>query len=172
MSMASRLKNRLIALLVTRFPSLSRRVIEAYSPRETQDIPWTAVTKPLHACTVALVTTAGVHRKNQQPFDMHDPNGDPTFREIPSDIDPAELMITHDYYDHTDADADINVVLPLERLDEFASEGIIGAASRFHYSFMGHITGQHIITLTTRSAPEVAARLRGQGADIVLLTPG
>jgi D-proline reductase (dithiol) PrdB len=171
-NMSGRWKNRLIARIITRFPSLSRRVVEAYSPRESKDIPWVPVTKPLYACTLALVTTAGVHRRDQQPYDMNDRDGDPTFREIPVDTPPDELMITHDYYDHTDADRDINIVFPLERIEEFASEGIIGGVARAHYALMGHITGRHLFTLMQVSAPEVASRLKDQGADIVLLTPG
>jgi len=44
---------------------------------------------------------------------MMDPAGDPTFSEIPAVASYEDLDITHDYYDHTDADRDINVVFPL-----------------------------------------------------------
>ena len=81
-------------------------------------------------------------------------------------------MITHDYYDHTDAEKDLNIVFPIERLREFASEGIISKAADTHYSFMGHIMGPHIYTLMEVNAPEVAARLKKQKVDYVLLTPG
>ena len=170
--MHSRLKNRLIAKVITKFPWLSKRFIDAYQPLETQGVPWTPVTKPLYASSVALVTTAGVHRTDQKPFDMTDPDGDPTFREIDKDAPRQQLMITHDYYDHTDADRDLNIVFPLERLVEFTSEGIIGGVTEVHYSFMGHITGPHLYTLMNVTAPDVAARLQRAGVDIVLLTPG
>lgn len=170
--MLSRLKNRLIAKVITRFPSLSKKFIDAYKPWETQDVPWTPAARPLYACNVALVTTAGVHRTDQKPFDMTDPDGDPTYREIDKDTPRQELMITHDYYDHADAEKDLNIVFPLERLEEFASEGIIGGVAQIHYSFMGHITGPHLFTLMNVSASDVAARLKRAGVDIVLLTPG
>lgn len=172
MPLLTRLKNRFIARIVTRYPSLARRVIGAFEPLVMQDIPWTPVRKPLHACTLALVTTSGVHPRDQQPFDMHDPDGDPTFREIDAEAQPHDLMITHDYYDHADADRDVNIVFPLERIGEFVSEGTIGGITRAHYSFMGHITGRHMFTLMHVSAPEVASRLKDMGADIALLTPG
>ncbi len=170
--MLSRLKNRLIAKVITRFPSLSKKFIDAYKPWETQGVPWTPAARPLYACNVALVTTAGIHRTDQKPFDMTDPDGDPTYREIDKDTPRQELKITHDYYDHADADRDLNIVFPLERLEEFASEGIIGGVAQIHYSFMGHITGPHLFTLMNVSAPDVAARLKGAGVGIVLLTPG
>ena len=81
-------------------------------------------------------------------------------------------MITHDYYDHADADKDINIVFPVERLKEFEKDGIIGRVANIHYGFMGHITGRHIPELITRIAPEVARNLKEEKVDIVLLTPG
>jgi D-proline reductase (dithiol) PrdB len=85
---------------------------------------------------------------------------------------PGSLMITHDYYDHADADRDINIVFPLELLREFAKERIIGRVADRHYGFMGHIIGPHVVTLINRTAPEVARKLREDGVDLVLLTPG
>lgn len=168
----TRLKNKIIARIITRFPSLSQRLIDSYSPWESEDIPWAPVVKPIHSSRVAIVTTAGVHLKNQVPFDMHDHHGDPTYRMIDRDRPLSELMITHDYYDHSDADKDINVVFPLQRLEELEQEKHIGAVAQTHYSFMGHIDGPHISTLVARTAPETAHRLKADGTDAVLLTPG
>jgi len=81
-------------------------------------------------------------------------------------------MITHDYYDHSDADRDVNVVFPLERLQEFADEGRIGRLALRHYSFMGHIDGPHIPTLIEETGPEVAKRVLADDVEVVLLTPG
>ena len=72
----------------------------------------------------------------------------------------------------TDAEKDLNIVFPIERLREFVSEGIIGKVADAHYTFMGHILGPHIYTLMEVSAPEVAARLKKKEVDYVLLTPG
>jgi D-proline reductase (dithiol) PrdB len=81
-------------------------------------------------------------------------------------------MITHDYYDHADADRDVNIVFPVERLRELAAAGEIGKLAERHYAFMGHITGPHVETLRRRTGPEVAALLKKAGVDVVLLTPG
>jgi D-proline reductase (dithiol) PrdB len=81
-------------------------------------------------------------------------------------------MITHDYYDHADADKDINIVLPVDRLKEFAREGVIGGVGPTMYGFMGHITGPHIYTLMNVTAPEAACGLLKDGVDCVLVTPG
>jgi D-proline reductase (dithiol) PrdB len=163
---------RLFAKLLTRFPSLAKPFIALYRPVESDSIPWTLAGKPLHHSRVAVVTTAGMHHKNQMPFNMRDIHGDPSFREIDGTRPVGDLMITHDYYDHTDADRDINIVFPIERLMEFEREGVIGQLADTHYGFMGHIRGPHIKTLTGKSAPEVARRLKAAGVDAVLLTPG
>ena len=168
----SRFKNRLISKVLARFPSLAKRSVAAYRPVESKEIPWTPVRKPLRDSKVAIVTTAGVHHRDQRPFDMRDQNGDPTFRVIDATKPLSDLMITHDYYDHADADRDINIVFPVERLREFEEEGVIDKPADRHYGFMGHVVGPHIETLVNRTAPETAERLSADGVDIVLLTPG
>jgi len=166
------LKNRLISKLIGAFPSLQKVFVASYKPLESNDVPWTSLKNPLQDCTVAVVTTAGVHHKDQTPFNMKDPDGDPSYRVIDAKRPVSDLMITHDYYDHADADRDINIVFPLERLKEFERERIIGRVADTHYGFMGHITGPHIATLMNKTAPEIADRLKRDKVDIVLLVPG
>src|ERR1700730_18995954 len=64
-----------------------------YSPRPGDPVASaiTPLQKPLSACTVALVTTAGLSLPDQEPFDMTIRNGDSSFREIPSHISPQLL---------------------------------------------------------------------------------
>jgi D-proline reductase (dithiol) PrdB len=88
---------------------------------------------------VALVTTGGVQLRTQPPFDMNNPFGDPSFREIPAAVSPAQLTITHDYYDHRDAGRDPNIVFPWQSLRELVEQGAVGRASPVHLGFMGHI---------------------------------
>ena len=172
MSRFARLKNRLVAKIATRFPSLSRLLVEAYRPLESaEEVPWSPLRKPLAQSRVAVVTTAGVHHRSQPPFDMQDPDGDPSFRVLRAERIGEDYRITYDYYDHTDAEKDLNIVLPLDRLREFGVEGIIGGLADTHYGFMGHIDGRQIPILIEKSAREVAGRLKASRVDVVLLTP-
>jgi len=172
MSSYSRLKNRLIARLITRFPRLAKGFIDSYRPWESEgEIPWTPPQKPLRECKLALVTTSGVHHPSQPPFDMRDTDGDPSWRELDGETIAGDYRITHDYYDHADAEKDLNVVLPLQRLREFVAEGLLGCLNRRHFGFMGHIDGRHIPTLIEHSAREVAGKLCSDEVDLVLLTP-
>ena len=167
-----RLINRIIAKIITRFPSLAKKFTASYEPWKSLDIPWTPVTTALENSKIAVVTTAGFHHKDQEPFNMKDHDGDPSYRIIDVTRPLSSVMITHDYYDHSDADRDINIVFPVERLKEFEKAGFIGHIADYHYGFMGHITGKHMLTLINKSAPEVADRLKKDNVNIVLLTPG
>ena len=168
----SRYKNRIIAKLSRHVPVLAGWFTDRFSPLESQDVPWTPVRKPLVACKVAMITTAGVHHKNQPPFDMIDREGDPSFRKIDASPPLDDLVITHDYYDHSDADKDINLVFPIQRLWELEQDGQIGQVATTHYGFMGHIIDRHIQTLTLQTAPQVGRKLKSDDVDLVLLFPG
>lgn len=172
MMLLSRFKNQTIAKLTSRFPALAKKFTDRLSPLETEGVPWTGLSKPLAVCKVAMVTTAGIHHRNQPPYDMIDKDGDPSFRVIDVSWPISDIMITHDYYDHSDADRDINIVFPIERLWELDQEGGIGEVARLHYGVMGHITGKHVHTFVNKTAPEVAQRLKADSVDVVLLTPG
>ena len=93
-------------------------------------VPFTPFDRELSRATIAIVTAAGVHRKDQSAFNIADELGDLTFRVIGSDAQADDLMVTHHHYDHTDADRDINVVFPIDALRALAAEGVIGGTDR------------------------------------------
>ncbi|UCE82502.1 MAG: hypothetical protein JSV47_12485 [Deltaproteobacteria bacterium] len=165
------MKNQTFAKVYTKLPSL----VDLYAQRKdiivNSTTPFTPLSKPLDHCCLALITTGGIHAKDQKPFDMSDKNGDPSFRTLSSDISLARLTITHDYYIHEDASADPNLVLPVEPLRELLRQGLIGSVGPRFFGFMGHILGEHLQTLTQKTAPEVAEALRDDGVDAAFLTP-
>ncbi len=165
-----RLRNRLLARLFTAFPGLAARWSRRLAP-DQGEIPWALPRRPLREASLALVTTGGVHLTSQEPFAMGDPDGDPSFREIPVDTPRGRLTITHDYYDHRDAEHDLNLVLPAERLGEWVGQGCLGRLHPVAFGFMGHIDGPHVRTLTEKTGPQVAKRLRRAGVDYALLVP-
>jgi D-proline reductase (dithiol) PrdB len=165
------LGNRIAVQLFKRVPWLGRQWARHHRFVESSHIPWAPLAKPLAECALALVTTAGVHLRTDPPFDMSDPDGDPSFRIVPSDTAATALTITHRYYDHSAADRDLNVVLPRDRARELVALARIRALAPRVYSFMGHVDGRHVTALIERSAPDVAERLVRDGADAVFLTP-
>lgn len=134
-------------------------------------IPFARLRKPLHQSKVALLTTGGIHLATQAGFDMVNPEGDATYREIPGNVALEQITITHKYYDHTDADADLNVIFPLAHFRDLVAQQVIGAMAARHYGFMGHIDGAQLPMLNEQTAPEVAAKLRADGVDFAFLTP-
>ena len=130
-------------------------------------IPYTPNRRLLAEITMALVTTAGVHLRDQEPFN---PEGEKDFRIIPGDAATADLMISHPYYDHADADRDVNCVFPLDRLRELADAGEIAAVSNLHVGFMG--TSPRLREVYEETAPDIADRVERSKADAVLLTAG
>lgn len=163
--------NRVLARLAAKWPCLADRLTASYDPLESKEIPWTEVTKPLNRSRIALVTTAGVHHRSQPKFNMLDRSGDPSFRVLDAATIENDYTITHDYYDHRDAERDLNVVFPITRLKEMQRSGTIGTLARLHFGFMGHILGPHVDTLMGETAPRVAAMLKENRVDAVLLTP-
>lgn len=135
-----------------------------------QQVQWTPLAKPLSECTVTVVSTAGVHLASDQPYDVADPHGDWSFREIPTNTDTSALAITHTHYNHVEADRDINCMFPLDRLRELRDQGIIGGVSATAYSIMGFIPDPTL--LVDETAPELARRVQADGVDLVLMTCG
>jgi D-proline reductase (dithiol) PrdB len=130
-------------------------------------IPYTPRRRELRETTFALVTTAGVHPRDQEPFPLE---GDNSWRVIPGDVQASQLMVTHEHYDHRHADQDVNCVFPIDRLRELAAEGVIGGAGDKNLGFMGY--SQKLRDLYERSAPEMAKIIERSNADAVVLTAG
>ncbi|MEY4338538.1 MAG: putative D-proline reductase gamma subunit, partial [Actinomycetota bacterium] len=73
-------------------------------------------------------------------------------------------------FDHTGIALDLNVVYPIDRLEELAARGVIGSVAERHLSFAGN-QPDDVSTLRLDSGPAAAAALRHDGVDVVLLTP-
>ena len=83
----------------------SRQVMKAWAARQEQGvIPFTLLLKPLRECTIALVSTAGIARNDDRPFDQErerrDPWwGDPSFRVIPLGTTESDVRLYHMHID-------------------------------------------------------------------------
>jgi D-proline reductase (dithiol) PrdB len=126
--------------------------------------PWVKP-PPLAKCRVAIVTTAGVHRKGDRPFGP----GATDYRIIPGNTKATDLVMSHQSvnFDRTGFQEDHNVAFPIDRLNELSKQGVIGAVADFHYSFMGATQ----IRQLEAKAKELAQLLIDDRVDAVLLTP-
>lgn len=120
----------------------TRQIIKAWVNREAGadgPIPWAPMKKPLSECTVALITTAGVARNDDAPFDQDGERrnpwwGDPSYRIIPRSATERDVRLYHMHIDTRFGQQDLDVVLPLRRLDELAREGVVGQSADDHFS--------------------------------------
>jgi len=134
-----------------------------------ETVPFTPLRKRVREARGALVTTGGVFLKGHPPFGDNFGVGDPSYREIPSNVSVDLLSRYHEHYDHTNASRDINCVFPVERMRELAAAGVIGFLAETFYSFMGFVT----VTLPLKkvTAPEVAGKMRREEVDFAVLVP-
>lgn len=148
-----------------------RALLRVYRFRRIDPVPWTPLAKPLAACRVALVTTAGLVPPGQPDFDQDVRGGDYSYRVIDGDVEVAKLRESHRSrsFDHADVQADPNVGFPLDRLRELADRGVVGEVAPRHLSFMGSITAPGRLIRDT--APEAAELLAHDGVDVALLVP-
>ncbi len=152
-------------------PLWVRATLKVYPWRRVEPVPHAQLMRPLDACNVALVTTAGLVPPGEAPFDPRVKGGDASFRVVGGEAAVAELEEHHrsKSFDHSGVERDRNLALPLDRLRELAAERVIGTVARRHLSFMGSITAPG--RLVRDSAPRAAALLVEDGVDVALLVP-
>jgi D-proline reductase (dithiol) PrdB len=133
-------------------------------------VPLAYARRPLHEARVTLVSSCGVHLKSEHAMDVCHPFGDFTFRRVPSDATSDGLIIHQLKYPHDDADLDINVIFPIERLQEMVAQKVIGSTTPNFFSFIGYNMdpGRFDRTVAAEIAREVCHR---ELADIALLAP-
>jgi D-proline reductase (dithiol) PrdB len=140
-----------------------------YRWTENPDCPhWAPLRKPIDKCRVALLSTGGIYIKDKQP-PFNPDRDDLTFREIPKDVDSRTLAISHNNYDHTDAEKDINCVFPIETLCRLEKQNYIGEFASIAYTVMGRIFRR--TALQQELAPQILQKLKDAEVDVFLLVP-
>ena len=127
--------------------------------------PWVKA-PALDKARVAIITTAGLHTRNDRPFQI-DPND--FYRVIPGDVEANDLVMSHlaASFDRSGFQRDWNVCFPLDRLRELEAEGIIGSLAAFHYS----VSSAHSAEEFDAPAREIARLLKKDNVNAALLFP-
>ena len=111
------------------------RAFGAQQPVPTFDDPaFTQLNKPLAEARVAIVTSAALHRPDQDRFT----SADTGFRAL--DRADRNIVMGHwsPNFDHAGFQLDLNVVYPIDRLEELAAQGVIGDVAPRHFAFAGN----------------------------------
>ena len=150
-----------------RLPEGNRKNLLNLPIQANETAPFTRLAKPLARCRVAIVTTAGLHRRGDRPFGP----GEQTYRVIPVETSAADIIQSHTSigFDRTPIMRDVNISYPIDRLRELVARGEVGALAPNGYSFMG--AQRDLTRIANETGPEVAGHLRAEGVDVALLTP-
>lgn len=146
-------------------PKIEQKMLLGMKGPEFESRPWVSG-PPLNQRRVALITTAGLHKRTDRPFQMGQPD---FYRVIPGDTENKDIVMSHGAasFDRSGYQQDLNVVFPLERLRELASEGVIGGVADYHYSFGTPLSLQESET----AAKELGDLFKKDRVNAVLLLP-
>ena len=122
--------------------------------------------RPLSDSTVAIMTSAAIHTAGGDAFS----NVDASYRLI--ERTARDLILGHwsPNFDRTGFVVDLNVVYPIDRLEELAADGTIAAVAPRHVSFAGN-QPDDVATVRLDTGPAAAAELVADGVHAVVLTP-
>lgn len=135
---------------------------------ELGPMPW-VTPRELRSARVGIVTTAGLRVASEGRDEWR--VGDFGFTVIPTGSRDLAMAHASQNFDRTGFLHDIDVVLPITRLEELRERGTIGAVAPRHVSFMGAQVDLTMETIRFDTGPAAARLLRDDGVDVVLLTP-
>jgi D-proline reductase (dithiol) PrdB len=150
-----------------RLPQLNRNNLLMLPVQVNDTAPFTRLATALPAARLAIVTTAGLHRRGDRPFGP----GEQTYRVIPSDTPAADIVQSHTSlgFDRVPTMRDLNISFPVDRIRELIGRGELGGTGPHHYSFMG--AQRDLKRIQEETGPEVGRRLRDEGVQVALITP-
>ncbi len=152
-------------------------------PHRYEDVPITAMSKPLSEARVALLTSTGhfVEGDDPKPLGVESMTqaeaesriGEflreaPTLSTVPVDVDHSQLRVRHGGYPTDAVRADHQVGFPIGHLTDLVAEGVIGSLNPNAYSFVGAASQ---VRLKRQVVGEWAQRLVDEGTDVALLVP-
>ena len=131
----------------------------------TPENPAFVIPKPLSEAKVALVTSASLHHEGDDDFAPSDTG----YRVL--ERDRRDIVVGHwsPNFDASGVSADLNVVFPIDRLQELENQGAIGSVSDVHIAVAGNQFDLSGIRLD--GGPSAASLLNKHEVDVVLLTP-
>ena len=143
-------------------PAVARGFISNLELPVVEKPAWTSPS-PSAQRRVSIVTTAAISKRGDKPFSWL-ARDHRVFHKTDRDLVMTHVAVE---FDRSAWQQDLNVIVPLDRLEEMAQAGEIGSVADEHYSFMG---AADPVTME-KSAREVAKRMKLEGVDTVFLIP-
>ena len=145
---------------ISEMPAVARGFISNLELPVVEERAWTAPS-PSEQRRVSVVTTAAISKRGDKPFSWL-ARDHRVFHKTDRDLVMTHVAVE---FDRSAWQQDLNVIVPLDRLEEMAQAGEIGSVADEHYSFMG---AADPVTME-KSAREVAKRMKLEGVDTVFL---
>ena len=91
---------------------------------------WANNSKALAQLRVALITTAGLHFRDDPAFKF----SDATYRPIGNNVNAHDLVMFHSSvnFDRSGFAGDVNLVYPIDRFKELETTGVFGSLASVH----------------------------------------
>ncbi len=144
-------------------------VEDSYPLVTNRRAPFVPARRALSMLSLALISSAGAYIDGTEPFDVNSEGGDVGFREIPTEVEGADLQFAARGYNSAAVLEDFNVQLPLERLAEFEANRIIGQLNPVFWSFCGFIPDAG--RLVEEMLPRLTERVKRYEVQAALLIP-
>ena len=117
---------------------------------------------------LALLSSCGLHLDDDVPFDLGK-RGDPSYRKVPTDVDPQRLKISHGHYDESGVCEDFEIALPVTAVGCLVDEGVVASLHPVAYSFRGFF--YDVVGFMDDHTREVADDLEVADVSAALITP-
>lgn len=131
--------------------------------------PFTPVRRALPMLNLALISSAGAYIDGTEPFDLESRDGDMTFREIPIEVEAADLRYAAKAYDTKAVTEDRNAQIPIDRLLEYQANAVIGRLNNVWWSLSSWMPNARLVA--DEVAPKIAERLLRHEVHAALLIP-
>jgi len=125
--------------------------------------------RALPMLNLALISSAGAFINGTEAFEVESRDGDASFREIPIEVEAADMLYAGRGYDPEAIMTDRNVQIPVERLLEYQENAVIGQLNKVWWSLNGYIPNAQLVAETL--APKIAERIARYEVQAALLIP-
>jgi D-proline reductase (dithiol) PrdB len=142
---------------------------DSYPWVENKHAPFRPARRALPMLNLALIASAGGYIDGSEPFDTQADGGDISYREIPIEVEPEDLKWAARGYDVGAVNEDMNAQVPVARLLEFESNGIIGQLNPVWWSLCGFIPDAR--RFAEEGVPRLVERVKRYEVQAALLVP-
>jgi len=131
--------------------------------------PFTPLRRGLPMLNLALISAAGAYIDGTDPFDTDSRDGDMNLREIPITVDAEDIQYSAKGYDPAAVRQDRNSLVPVDRLQEYQANAVIGKLNDVWWSVSSYTPNARLVA--DELAPKVVERLTRYEVHAALLIP-